>query len=284
VDVVHTIDEVRARLDDARAAGRTVGFVPTMGALHDGHRMLMETASNNNDVAVMSIFVNPLQFAPDEDLQNYPRMLDRDTEMAKEAGIDCAFVPAVGEMYPVENWTTVSLRAVTEPWEGVSRPSHFTGVATVVTKLFNIIGPCRAYFGEKDYQQLVMLRRMARDLNQPIDVIGMPTIRETDGLAMSSRNLRLTPDHRSQAPVVARALRLGIDAIEAGERDPAAVEAVIRKELATAQGADAPDYVAVVDANSLRVPEVLRGDVCVLTAVRFGDVRLIDNMGTTVHS
>lgn len=282
--MLHTIDEVRARLDDARAAGRTVGFVPTMGALHDGHRMLMEAASNNNDMAVMSIFVNPLQFAPDEDLQNYPRMLDSDTEMANEAGIDCAFVPAVGEMYPVENWTTVSLRVVTEPWEGVSRPSHFAGVATVVTKLFNIIGPCRAYFGEKDYQQLTMLRRMARDLNQPINVIGLPTIRETDGLAMSSRNLRLTPDHRSQASVVARALRLGIDEIEAGERDPGAVEAVIRTELATASGADAPDYVAVVDANSLRVPEVLRGEVRILTAVSFGDVRLIDNMGTTVAS
>ena len=172
--MVHTIDEVRARLDDVRSAGRIVGFVPTMGALHDGHRMLMEAASDNNDVAVMSIFVNPLQFAPDEDLQNYPRMFDGDTEMAEEAGIDCAFVPAVGEMYPVESWTTVSLRVVTEPWEGVSRPSHFAGVATVVTKLFNIIGPCRAYFGEKDYQQLAMLRRMARDLNQPIDVIGMP--------------------------------------------------------------------------------------------------------------
>jgi len=253
-----------------------------MGALHDGHRMLMETASNNNDVAVMSIFVNPLQFAPDEDLQNYPRMVDRDAEMAEEAGIDCAFVPADGEMYPVENWTTISVRVVTEPWEGVSRPSHFAGVATVVTKLFNIVGPCRAYFGEKDYQQLAMLRRMARDLNQPIDVIGLPTIRETDGLAMSSRNLRLTPDHRLQAPVVARALRLGIDTIEAGERNPAAVEAVIREELATAPGADAPDYVAVVDANSLRVPEVLHGELRVLTAVRFGDVRLIDNMGTTV--
>jgi len=282
VDVVHTIDEVRARLDDVRASGRTVGFVPTMGALHDGHRMLMEVASNNNDVAVMSIFVNPLQFAPDEDLENYPRMLDRDAEMAEEAGIDLAFVPAVDEMYPVENWTTISVRVVTEPWEGVSRPSHFGGVATVVTKLFNIVGPCRAYFGEKDYQQLAMLRRMARDLNQPIDVIGLPTIRETDGLAMSSRNLRLTPTHRSQAPVVARALRLGIDMIEAGEHDPAVVEAAVRQELATAPGADTPDYVAVVDANSLRVPDVLRGEVRVLTAVRFGDVRLIDNMGTTV--
>jgi pantoate--beta-alanine ligase len=185
-------------------------------------------------------------------------------------------------MYPQENWTTVSLRVVTEPWEGASRPTHFAGVATVVAKLFNIVGPCRAYFGEKDYQQLAMLRRMAIDLNHPVEVIGMPTIREDDDLAMSSRNLRLTPEHRRQAPVVSAALRAGVAAIDAGERDPAAVEATIREHLETAPDAEEPDYVAVVNAASLRVPATLSGEVRVLTAVRFGDVRLIDNMGTVI--
>lgn len=282
MEIIHTIDELRNRLDRHRAAGETIGFAPTMGALHHGHRSLMAAAAEHNDVAVMSIFVNPLQFAPDEDLATYPRMVDADTKMAESVGVRYAFVPSVAEMYPQENWTTVSLRVVTEPWEGDSRPTHFAGVATVVAKLFNIVGPCRAYFGEKDFQQLAMLRRMAADLNHPVEVVGMPTIREEDGLAMSSRNLRLLPEHRVEAPVVSAALQVGIDAIDAGERDPAAVEAAIRTHLATATHAEEPDYVAVVDAASLLVPERLDGDVRVLTAVRFGDVRLIDNKGTTI--
>lgn len=282
MEIIHTVAELRDRLDAHRANGETVGFAPTMGALHHGHRSLMAAAAEHNDVAVMSIFVNPLQFAPDEDLDTYPRMVEADTAMAESVGVRYAFVPSVNEMYPEENWTTVSLRVVTEPWEGDSRPTHFAGVATVVTKLFNIVGPCRAYFGEKDYQQLAMLRRMATDLNQPVDVIGMPTIREEDGLAMSSRNLRLLPEHRAQAHVVSAALRAGISAIDAGERDPSAVESVIRSHLTEATHAEGPDYVAVVDAASLLVPDQLRGDVRLLTAVRFGDVRLIDNMGTTI--
>jgi pantoate--beta-alanine ligase len=282
MEIIHTIAELREALDGHRSNDESVGFAPTMGALHQGHRSLMAAAADNNDIGVMSIFVNPLQFAADEDLDTYPRMLDADTELAENAGIRYAFVPSVGEMYPQENWTTVSLRVVTEPWEGASRPTHFAGVATVVAKLFNIVGPCRAYFGEKDYQQLAMLRRMAIDLNHPVEVIGMPTIREDDDLAMSSRNLRLTPEHRRQAPVVSAALRAGVAAIDAGERDPAAVEATIREHLETAPDAEEPDYVAVVNAASLRVPATLSGEVRVLTAVRFGDVRLIDNMGTVI--
>lgn len=233
------------------------------------------------NVGVASIFVNPLQFAPDEDLDSYPRMLDEDAAMAEAAGISYLFVPSVREMYPEENWTTVSLRVVTEPWEGSSRPTHFAGVATVVSKLFNIVGPCTAYFGQKDYQQLAMLRRMATDLNFPVVVKGMPTVREQDGLAMSSRNLRLTPEHREQAPTVQRALQAGVRAIEGGERDPAAVEAIIRAVLATAPAAAEPDYIAVVDAASLRTPDIIEGDTRLLTAVYFGDVRLIDNVGVT---
>jgi len=281
MQLVHTIQELRSILDAARAEGKSIGFAPTMGALHEGHVTLLEAASAH-DVGVGSVFVNPLQFAPDEDLDSYPRMLDEDAAKAEAAGISYLFVPSVREMYPQENWTTVSLRVVTEPWEGESRPTHFAGVATVVTKLFNIVGPCTAYFGEKDYQQLAMITRMAADLNLPVTVVGMPTVREDDGLAMSSRNLRLTPEHRAQAPIVQQALQAGVAAIESGERSPAAVEQVVREVLATATLAAEPDYVAVVDAASLRTPEELSGDVRLLTAVYFGDVRLIDNVGTVV--
>lgn len=280
--IVHTIAELRTALDAERAAGRSVGFAPTMGALHHGHESLMVAASTMCEVGVASIFVNPLQFAPDEDLDSYPRMLDEDAAKAEDAGIEYLFVPSVREMYPEENWTTVSLRVVTEPWEGDSRPTHFAGVATVVSKLFNIVGPCTAFFGQKDFQQLAMLRRMATDLNFPVAVKGLPTVREQDGLAMSSRNLRLTPEHRAQAPTVQTALRAGVEAIEAGERDPAAVEATIRAIIATAPAAATPDYIAVVDAASLRTPKVLEGEIRLLTAVKFGDVRLIDNVGVTV--
>jgi len=281
MEIVHTIVELRTKLDAERAAGRSIGFAPTMGALHHGHESLMVAASTMCNVGVASIFVNPLQFAPDEDLDSYPRMLDEDAAKAEAAGIDYLFVPSVREMYREENWTTVSLRVVTEPWEGASRPTHFAGVATVVSKLFNIVGPCTAYFGQKDYQQLAMLRRMATDLNVPVDVKGMPTVREPDGLAMSSRNLRLTPEHREQAPTVQRALQAGVTAIEGGERDPFAVEAIIRAVLATAPAAAEPDYIAVVDAASLRTPDIIEGDTRLLTAVYFGDVRLIDNVGVT---
>ncbi len=280
--IIHTIAELRATLDAERSAGRRIGFVPTMGALHGGHGQLISTASESSDCVVVSIYVNPLQFAPDEDLDTYPRMLEADSEVAERAGAEFVFVPSDGEMYPHENWSTVSLRVVTEPWEGASRPSHFDGVATVVTKLFNIVGECAAFFGEKDFQQLAMIRRMASDLNMLVEVIGVPTVREDDGLAMSSRNLRLTAEHRAQAPIVNRALRAGATVIDEGERDPAAVEATIRQVLATAPAAAPPDYVAVVDAASLRTPDVVDGEIRLLTAVRFGDVRLIDNIGVTV--
>ncbi len=281
MEILHTISELRSHLDRERADGKTIGFAPTMGALHHGHESLMVAASTMCNVGVASIFVNPLQFAPDEDLDSYPRMLDEDAAKAEAAGIEYLFVPSVREMYPEENWTTVSLRVVTEPWEGSSRPTHFAGVATVVSKLFNIVGPCTAYFGQKDYQQLAMLRRMTTDLNFPVVVKGMPTVREHDGLAMSSRNLRLTPEHREQAPTVQRALQAGVTAIEGGERDPRAVEAIVRAVLATASAAEEPDYIAVVDAASLRTPDILEGEIRLLTAVYFGDVRLIDNVGVT---
>ncbi len=283
ITTISSIAELRSTLDAARAAGRQVGAVPTMGYLHDGHASLMRAARAENDVVVATIFVNPLQFAEGEDLADYPRSIEADTELAEAAGVDILFTPSVDEMYPFGPvLTTVTVSDISSGWEGVTRPTHFAGVATVVAKLFNITGPVHGYFGEKDFQQLAMLRRMAADLNHPVEVVGMPTIREEDGLAMSSRNLRLLPEHRVEAPVVSAALQVGIDAIDAGERDPAAVEAAIRTHLATATHAEEPDYVAVVDAASLLVPERLDGDVRVLTAVRLGDVRLIDNKGTTI--
>ena len=171
---------------------------------------------------------------------------------------------------------------IRDRWEGANRPTHLAGVSTVVTKLFNIIGPCTAYFGEKDFQQLAMIRRMVDDLNLPVGVRGLPTVREDDGLAMSSRNLRLSPEQRAEAPIIQRALQVGLGAIEAGERSPSAVETAVREVLATATLADEPDYVAVVDAASLVTPEVLSGEVRLLTAMAFADVRLIDNVGITV--
>ncbi len=282
VKVLHTIDELREALDGERSTGRSVGFAPTMGALHDGHVSLLKAASTHG-VGVGSIFVNPLQFAPDEDLDSYPRMVDEDAVKAEAAGISYLFVPSVAEMYPQENWTTVSLRVVTGPWEGANRPTHFAGVATVVAKLFNIVGPCTAYFGEKDFQQLAMLRRMVADLNMAIDIRGMPIVREDDGLAMSSRNLRLSAEQRAEAPIIQRALQAGVRTIEVGERSPAAVEAAIGDVLATATLADEPDYVAVVDAASLLTPETMSGEVRLLTAMAFGDVRLIDNVGVIIE-
>ena len=281
MEIVHTIAELRAALDSERAAGRSIGFAPTMGALHRGHVTLLEAAASH-DVGVGSIFVNPLQFAPDEDLDNYPRMVEEDAAKAKAVGISYLFVPSVREMYPQENWTTVSLRVVTEPWEGAHRPTHLAGVSTVVTKLFNIVGSCTAYFGQKDFQQLAMIRRMLADLNLPVGVRGQPTVRESDGLAMSSRNLRLTAEQRAQAPVIQQALQSGVRAIEAGERSPAVVERAIREVLATATLASDPDYVAVVNAGSLITPDLVSGETRLLTAMSFGDVRLIDNVGISV--
>lgn len=280
--IIHTISELRTALDAERAEGRTVGLVPTMGALHAGHVQLLAAAVEATDVVVGSIFVNPLQFAPNEDLANYPRMVDADAAKAEAVGVDYLFVPSDDEMYPEENWTSVSVRVITEDWEGESRPTHLGGVATVVSKLFNIVGPCSGFFGEKDFQQLAMLQRMVRDLNMEAEVIGVPTVREDDGLAMSSRNLLLSPEHRAQAPIVQQGLQAGAKAIEAGERDPAAVAAVIREVISSVSGTAGPDYVAVVDAASLQVPETLSGEVRLLTGVKFGDTRLIDNIGVTI--
>jgi pantoate--beta-alanine ligase len=283
VKTVHTVGGLRSLLDGERATGRTVGLVPTMGYLHDGHLSLMRRARAETDVLVASIFVNPLQFGADEDLDAYPRDLDRDGRLADAVGVDVLFVPGVDEMYPTSVLTTVAVAQFSEPLEGTARPHHFAGVATVVAKLFAIAGPCRAYFGEKDFQQLAVVRRMAQDLSFPVEVVGCPTVRDVDGLALSSRNSYLTTDEREAAPVLYRALRAGAAAILAGERDPAAVRTLM-SQIIEAEPVARLDYAEVVDADSFRVPDPLTGNLRLLAAVRFGRARLIDNVGVTVSA
>jgi pantoate--beta-alanine ligase len=284
VKTIATVAELRVQLDRERAEGRAVGFVATMGYLHDGHVSLMRAARAETDVVVASIFVNPLQFGAGEDLDAYPRDLERDSAMAAEAGVDLLFVPSVEEMYPdypEQVLTTVSVARVSEPLEGAARPTHFAGVATVVAKLFGIVGPCRAYFGAKDFQQVAVVRRMAQDLSMQVEVVACPIRREPDGLAMSSRNVYLTDEERAAAPVVHTALRSGAAAIRAGERDPAAVRALMAG-IIEAEPLARLDYAEVVDAESFTVPDPLAGELRLLAAVRFGRARLIDNVGVTV--
>ncbi len=284
VSAYPTIVAFRAALDEARAAGKTVGFVPTMGYLHDGHASLMRAAAATCDLVAASIFVNPLQFAPTEDLSSYPRNLERDTEIAAEAGVTLLFTPTVDEMYPFGPvLTTVSVAEVSAPWEGATRPTHFAGVATVVAKLFSIVGPCRAFFGEKDFQQLAVIRRMVADLSIPVDVVGCPIVREPDGLAMSSRNTYLEGAERDAAIVLRRALDAGIAAITDGARDPAAVMATMT-DVVAAEPLATLDYVAAVDAATLQVPALLEGEVRLLVAAQVGRPRLIDNAGVTIDT
>jgi pantoate--beta-alanine ligase len=230
---------------------------------------------------VVSIFVNPLQFAAGEDLATYPRDFARDSALAESIGVDVVFAPSVEEMYPVPAITSVSVAELAATMEGASRPTHFAGVATVVAKLFNIAGPCRAYFSEKDFQQLTIVQRMALDLSFPVEVVACPFVREPDGLAMSSRNVYLTPEERAAAPVLLRALQAGVAAILAGERDPDVVADLVA-EMITAEPWAELDYVEVVDAASLTRPDVLAGEIRLLTAARFGRPRLLDNLGVLV--
>ena len=281
VTSVDSISDLRSTLQGHRAADRTIGFVPTMGYLHEGHGSLMLESRAHNDVTVVSIFVNPLQFAPSEDLAAYPRDLSGDMALAERCGVEVVFVPSTREMYPSAMRTTVSVSGVSETLEGRARPTHFAGVATVVAKLFAIIGECRAYFGEKDFQQLAVIRQMVADLSLPVEVVGCPTVREPDGLAMSSRNAYLTPAERAAAPVVHRALQAGRAAIELGERAPAAVRAIMAT-VVEAEPLARLDYLAVVDAATFEVPDPLQGSLRLLGALGLGKARLIDNIGVEV--
>ncbi len=283
MDVVESAAACRETLDRERATGRVVGLVPTMGALHHGHTSLVARARAECDVVAVSIFVNPLQFGDPDDIARYPRTLERDLLVCAGAGADLVFVPPVTEMYP--SWpappaTTVAVRGVSDRWEGASRPGHFDGVATVVSKLFSIAGPCRAYFGLKDFQQLAVVRRMVRDLCLPVEVVGCPTVREADGLALSSRNVRLSGPERRAATVLSGALAAGRAAIATGERSGAAVARAMRAAVAGEPLVDV-DYAVAVDAVSLEEAGAIDdpGAVRLLVAAQVGPVRLIDNSG-----
>lgn len=271
--------EFRAFLDKERRDEKLVGLHPTMGALHAGHVANIERAAAECDVVAVTIFVNPLQFGPHEDFASYPRDLAADTARAAGAGADIVLAPGTKAMYPEEPLVTVHVKQVADVLEGRYRPGHFDGVATIVAKLFALAGPCRAYFGEKDYQQLVVVRHLARDLSLPVDVVACPTVREPDGLAMSSRNAYLGPAERRAAPALYRSLLAGRRAVEErGVTAPAEVR-VAMVEVARREPLLELDYAEVVDAYTLEVPAVLAGEARLLVAGRVGKTRLIDNLG-----
>jgi pantoate--beta-alanine ligase len=271
-------DEWVEALDGARSAGGTVGLVPTMGALHGGHLSLIRRAAADCSTVAVTIYVNPLQFGAGEDLASYPRRLDDDLAAATGAGAGLVFAPSVEEMWPSAPRTSVRVDDLTSRWEGAARPGHFDGVATIVAKLFGLAGRCTAYFGEKDYQQLAVIRRLAADLSLPVAVAGCPTVRDADGLALSSRNAYLTANEREAAPKLYWSLLAGKRAVEEERtRDPEDVVAAVRAALA-AEPRFEIDYAAVVDPGTLRVPPHVDGEVRLLVAARLGRARLIDNL------
>jgi pantoate--beta-alanine ligase len=274
--LVRTIAEVRAALAEPRRAGEQIGLVPTMGAFHEGHLSLMRQARAECDHVVVSLFVNPSQFNESSDLSAYPRDEARDAALAAEEGVDLLFAPTVEELYPAGFATTVSVAGLTDQLEGVHRGrAHFAGVATIVTKLLNIVAPHVAYFGQKDAQQAVVIRRLVRDLDMPVRIEICPTVRASDGLALSSRNAHLSPDERERATSLQRALQVARNAVLGGERNPATVISAARSELASANVE--PDYLELVSADTLVPVERIDGDVLAVVAARVGATRLIDN-------
>lgn len=277
MQTARTITEIRALVAQARAAGKTVGLVPTMGALHVGHASLIDLAATRCDYVVVSIFVNPTQFGPNEDFERYPRPFEKDVEVCKTHGAHAIFAPTPAEMYPRTNLTWVTVEKVTEPLCGRSRPGHFRGVATVCTKLFNIVGPDAAFLGQKDAQQVAVIRRMVADLNMPLEIVVCPTVREPDGLAISSRNQYLSSQERRQAPVIHRALRRCEELVESGEQNASVIVEAMLKVLGETPALQV-EYVSLVDAESLEAVDRVKGRVLVAIAARLGSTRLIDNI------
>lgn len=271
--------ELRALASTARRQGRSVELVPTMGALHAGHLALVEAARKPAALIVMSLFVNPTQFGPGEDFDRYPRSLDADRRLAADAGVNLLFTPEVATMYPAPQQVWVEPQGLGEVLEGRRRPGHFTGVCTVVAKLFNLVQPDSAYFGQKDGQQLIVIRAMVRDLAFPVSIVEVPTVRESDGLALSSRNVYLTSEQRAQAAAISRGLQCGTEAVRHGERTPQKIEDLVRRVIER----DAPlgeiDYVSLVRSDTLEAIEHdLHSDAMLAAAVSFGRTRLIDNL------
>ena len=277
--LVETIEETRRRIASVRAGGRIVGFVPTMGALHAGHSALMERCRAESDFVVASIFVNPTQFAPGEDLDRYPRTLELDLDRCRNVGVDLVFYPSIPEIYPNgSDSTLVETPGLTRILEGAARPGHFRGVATVVLKLFNIVQPDIAYFGQKDFQQLTVIRRMTTDLLLPVEIRPHPTVREPDGLALSSRNRYLSARERSTAPILYRALTRARDAVVAGLANGDRVRQILRETLESGTGVMV-DYAEVVDDRTLEPLTELTGRRAIaLVAARLGSTRLLDNL------
>ena len=272
-----TIAETKAAVVQARAEGARIGFVPTMGALHAGHLSLVERSRREAGFTVMSIFVNPLQFGPGEDLSRYPRPVEDDERLAGEAGVDLIFRPDVAEMYDSQRTVTVTSGALGSHWEGSSRPGHFDGVLTVVAKLFNIVQPDIAVFGRKDLQQAALVQAMVRDLNMPLEIVLSPIVREADGLTLSSRNRYLSPDERRSAAMLNRALRAVVRRFDEGERNVAALEEAGKSVIAKYPGI-ALDYLAVIDTGTFENPDVADSGNSAIIAARVGSTRLIDNM------
>ena len=276
MQVVKTISEVREIVSSWRKEGLSVGLVPTMGFLHEGHQSLIEKSVSQNDRTVVSVFVNPIQFGPNEDLEAYPRDLEHDKALVEKAGGNLIFHPEPSEMYPGHFTSFIDTTETTELLCGAVRPIHFRGVCTVVGKLFNIVCPDRAYFGQKDAQQLATIRRFVRDLNFPVEIIPCPIIREEDGLAKSSRNTYLSPEERQAALILSKSLRLGKEAIENGEDNPQRVINIIKENLSTEPLARI-DYVEIVDFENIQRVEKIEGETLVAIAVYIGKTRLIDN-------
>lgn len=274
--LVKKIDEVRKLVKEWKAQGLSIGYVPTMGALHEGHESLINRAVKENDKVIVSVFVNPTQFGPNEDYDSYPRNIEKDLELCEKAGAAAVFNPEPSEMYFDNRSTQVSVSGLTDVLCGARRPGHFNGVCLVITKFFNIVKPDRAYFGQKDAQQLAIIKRMVRDLSMDIEVIGCPIIREEDGLAKSSRNTYLSEEERKAALILSQSLKVGKALLESGERDSNKVIEAIKNKIAEEKLAKI-DYVQIVDALSIVDVEKIESTVLVAMAVYIGKTRLIDN-------
>ena len=283
MNIIKSVREMQVFSETCRKQGRTIAFVPTMGYLHQGHAHLMQEGRKLGDILIVSIFVNPTQFGPGEDFEKYPRDWDRDAQLCESAGVDVIFAPAAQEMYPGGYQTAITVSQVSQNLCGVSRPTHFQGVATVVAKLFNCTKPHVALFGEKDFQQLVVIKRMVEDLNMDIKIIGVPTVREQDGLAMSSRNTYLSADGQHSALSLSQGLRRARDLYQQGERRSRVLIETVREIIDQQQCAEI-DYIKVCDIETLQDIDVITGPAVMALAVKIGRARLIDNIKLTADS